>query len=52
MIRIDTLDGQQSFPAYAAEPEGTPRGGIVVIQEIFGINAGIRRKCDSWAERG
>ena len=52
MIRIDTLDGQGSFPAYLAEPQGAPRAAIVVIQEIFGINEGIRRKCDRWAEQG
>jgi carboxymethylenebutenolidase len=51
-IRIDTLEGDSSFDAYAAEPEGTPRAAIVVIQEIFGINEGIRRKCDKWAAKG
>ena len=35
-----------------AEPAGTPRAAIVVIQEIFGVNEGIRRKCDHWAENG
>ena len=35
-----------------AEPEGTPRGAIVVIQEIFGVNPGIRAKCDHWASLG
>ena len=51
-IRIDTLDGDASFDAYVAEPAGGPRGAIVVIQEIFGVNEGIRRKCDHWAEKG
>lgn len=51
-IRIETLDGSGSFEAYLAEPSGTPRAAIVVIQEIFGINEGIRRKCDRWAEKG
>lgn len=51
-IRIDTLDGESGFDAYVAEPEGTPRAAIVVIQEIFGVNDGIRRKCDHWAEQG
>ena len=51
-IRIDTLAGDGSFDAYVAEPQGTPRAAIVVIQEIFGVNEGIRRKCDRWAERG
>src|SRR3712207_4432476 len=52
MIRIDTLEGYSSFDAYLAEPEGPPRAAIVVIQEIFGVNEGIRRKCDKWAELG
>ena len=51
-IRIDTLEGGGSFDAYTAEPDGTPRGAIVVIQEIFGVNEGIRRKCDHWARLG
>jgi carboxymethylenebutenolidase len=52
MIEIQTLDGGERFGAYPAEPEGTPRGAILVIQEIFGVNEGIRRKCDRWAELG
>jgi carboxymethylenebutenolidase len=51
-IRIDTLEGDGSFDGYLAEPEGSPRAAIVVIQEIFGVNEGIRRKCDRWAEQG
>ena len=51
-IRIDTLGGDGSFDAYLAEPPGTPRAAIVVIQEIFGVNEGIRRKCDHWAAKG
>ena len=52
MIDIATLDGSGNFSAYLAEPEGDPRGAIVVIQEIFGVNEGIRRKCDHWASLG
>ncbi|MFA6116527.1 MAG: dienelactone hydrolase family protein [Sphingomonas sp.] len=51
-ITIDTLDGTGDFTAYCAEPAGPPRAAIVVVQEIFGINAGIRRKCDRLAEDG
>jgi carboxymethylenebutenolidase len=50
--RIDTLEGDGSFDAYAAVPAGAARAAIVVIQEIFGVNEGIRRKCDKWAEKG
>ena len=45
-------DGGASFTAWLAEPSGAPRGAIVVIQEIFGVNEGIRRKCGRWAELG
>ena len=52
MIRIDTIDDSGSFEAYVAEPVGTPRAAIIVIQEIFGVNPGIRQKCDDWAAQG
>ena len=51
-IRIETLAHDGGFDAYAAEPEGEPKAAILVIQEIFGVNEGIRRKCDRWAELG
>ena len=51
-IRIDTLEGDGGFDAYVAEPGGAPRAAIMVVQEIFGVNEGIRRKCDKWAEKG
>lgn len=51
-ITIHSLDGTGDFAAYRADPEGTPRGAIVVIQEVFGVNEGIRRKCDHWASKG
>ncbi|TAD84264.1 MAG: dienelactone hydrolase family protein [Sphingomonadales bacterium] len=49
---IPTLDGDASFGAYVAQPEGTPRAAIIVIQEIFGVNPGIRQKCDKLAAEG
>ena len=51
-VQIDTLDGNDHFKAYVARPADEPKAAIVVIQEIFGINAGIRRKCDKLAEEG
>src|SRR6185436_8670703 len=51
-VPISTLAGDCSFLAYCARPEGEPRGAIIVIQEIFGVNAGIRRKCDRLAADG
>lgn len=52
-IRIETFDHDGAFDAYVAEPTGgKASAAIVVIQEIFGVNAGIRRKCDQLAEAG
>jgi carboxymethylenebutenolidase len=49
---IPTLEGDAQFGAYVAQPAATPRGAIIVIQEIFGVNPGIRRKCDKLAAEG
>jgi carboxymethylenebutenolidase len=49
-ITIDTQDG--SFGAYVAKPATTPAPAIVVIQEIFGINADLRATCDELASQG
>lgn len=38
--------------AYRAEPAGTPRGGVVVLQEIFGVNHQIRSTADRFAALG
>lgn len=52
-VTISTLDGEGRFSAYCARPSsGVPRAAVVVIQEIFGVNAGIRRKCDRLAADG
>lgn len=49
---IPTLDGDGMIPAYVARPASTPRGAIIVQQEIFGVDTGIRTKADGWAARG
>lgn len=51
-VSIAALDGSASFNAYVARPEGDPKAAILVIQEIFGVNPGIRAKCDDWAAQG
>lgn len=51
MIELTALDGH-SVTAYRAEPTGTPRGGIVVVQEIFGVNSHIRAVADGFAADG
>ncbi len=38
--------------AWLAVPEGTPKGGVLVIQEIFGVNAHIREVVDGYAADG
>lgn len=50
-IEIEALDGNGHFASYLARPEGEPRGAIIVIQEIFGVNDGIRRKVEDWAAK-
>jgi carboxymethylenebutenolidase len=44
--------GTQCIGAYLATPPGKPKGGIVVIQEIFGVNAHMRSVVDGFAELG
>lgn len=50
-IDLDAKDGHR-FPAYVAEPAGQPRGAIVVLQEIFGVNSHIRSVADGYAAAG
>ncbi len=50
-ITLTAADGFQ-FPAYVAEPAGKPRGAIVVLQEIFGVNSHIRSVADGYAAEG
>lgn len=49
---ISTLSGDAAFNGYVAHPLTAPKAALVVIQEIFGVNAGIRRKCDRLADAG
>lgn len=51
-VRIPTFEGNKSFPAYVARPAGTPKAAIIVVQEVFGVNPGIRKKADDWAAKG
>lgn len=50
-INLTASDGF-SFPAYVAEPAGTPKGAVVVLQEIFGVNSHIRSVADGYAAQG
>ena len=48
---LTSSDGH-SFEAYEAAPDGSPKGTIVVVQEIFGVNAHIREVADGYARAG
>lgn len=51
-IQIETLAHDGHFTGYCAEPAGGAKAAIIVVQEIFGVNPGIRAKCDLLAEAG
>jgi carboxymethylenebutenolidase len=50
-LNLTAEDGHK-FAAYRANPAGAPRGGVVVVQEIFGVNQHIRKVTDSFAADG
>src|ERR1700691_2520461 len=50
-IKLKASDGVE-ISAWRAEPQGAPRGGVVVIQEIFGVNHHIRSVTDRLAAEG
>src|SRR5271167_518068 len=49
-ITIEGRDG--AFGAYIARPKASPASAVVVLQELFGVNADIRKTCDELAEQG
>lgn len=51
MTNLTAADGHR-LGAYIAEPKGAPKGGVVVIQEIFGVNGHIRAVADGFAADG
>jgi carboxymethylenebutenolidase len=50
-VTLEALDGHK-LSAYVARPAGDPIAGLVVIQEIFGVNAHIRSVADGYAKDG
>jgi carboxymethylenebutenolidase len=50
-VQLKAADGH-TLSAYVAEPAGKPRGAIVVVQEIFGVNSHIRSIADGYAADG
>ena len=51
MLEITASDGHK-LGAYRADPAGKPKGAVVVIQEIFGVNNHIKRTTDGFAAKG
>lgn len=51
ITKLTAKDGF-SFDVYQAEPQGKPRGALLVIQEIFGVNSHIRSVADGFAAEG
>ena len=49
-ISVTGQDG--TFAAYIARPKTSPAPAVVVLQELFGVNADIRKTCDELAEQG
>jgi len=54
MGKRTTITGKDGFHfgAYLAEPEGKPKGGVVICQEIFGVNPYIESVCDFYTKAG
>ncbi|MBS3995739.1 MAG: dienelactone hydrolase family protein [Hydrogenophaga sp.] len=50
-VELTAANGAR-FPAYVATPAGTPKAGLVVLQEIFGVNSHIRSVADGYAAEG
>jgi carboxymethylenebutenolidase len=51
MVKLTAEDTHQ-LAAYRAVPKGAPRGGLVVVQEIFGVNSHIKQVTDGFAAEG
>ena len=51
MIELKAVDGH-TFAAYVAQPAGKAKGAVVVLQEIFGVNAHIQEVADGYAQAG
>jgi carboxymethylenebutenolidase len=52
MAKVHALGEDALFNAYLAAPTGGAKASIIVIPEIFGVNPGIRQKCDRFAADG
>ena len=51
MVQLSTADGH-TLGAWLAKPEGTPKAGLIILQEIFGITEHLRTVAENYAGRG
>jgi carboxymethylenebutenolidase len=51
MMRLRAKDGHE-LDAYVAEPKGKAKGGVVVVQEVFGVTDHVKRVADQYAAGG
>ncbi len=51
MIELVAADGHK-FSAYRADPPEQPKGAVIVLQEVFGVNSHIKKVADGFAARG
>lgn len=49
---ITALNDEGNIPVFVAAPAEQVKAAIIVIPEIFGVNEGIRKKCEDWAAQG
>jgi carboxymethylenebutenolidase len=52
MDHINVKGQGGTFSAYIARPKSSSASTVVVLQELFGVNADIRKHCDELAEQG
>ena len=52
MDHVDVKGRGGTFSAYIARPKTSPASAVIVLQELFGVNADIRKHCDELAEQG
>ncbi|MCF8468127.1 MAG: dienelactone hydrolase family protein [Sneathiella sp.] len=51
MLELQAADGHK-LSAYKASPEASVKGGVIIVQEIFGLNSHIKDICDGYAKEG
>lgn len=52
IIKLNSKTDDAEFSAYHVQPQGRRRGGLILLQEIFGVDANMRRDADRWGALG